>query len=235
MQTLDFHPPLIEQDHTAPLLLFIHGGYWRALDKSEHVFFAEPYVNSGVAVANVNYDLCPNVTLDEMVEQVIAALVYCQKHSESWNVDPNRIFLSGHSAGAHLVVSVLSHPELEGLSLAHAIKGSALLTGIYNPEIATRVSVNAEIGLSDAMATQHNCFNKKLVCKAPIISAVGGDEPLGWIDQTKSYANFCGTQGVEATAHVIDSANHYTVLECAADLTNPLCQKILDLIEGNRD
>ena len=72
-ETLDLH----KAGDQSPLLIFIHGGFWRALDKSDHSFVVPFFLDAGISVANINYDLCPDVTLDVIVEEMRRALPYC--------------------------------------------------------------------------------------------------------------------------------------------------------------
>ena len=102
-QTLDLHIP--KSLENSPLLIFFHGGYWRALDKKDFTFVASSFLQEGIAVANVNYDLCPEVKLDELVEEIVSAFNFCRKKVDQWGV--KGIYLAGHSAGAHLVAELL--------------------------------------------------------------------------------------------------------------------------------
>ena len=82
--------------------MFIHGGYWQASDKDQHAQFTAGMVQSGYAVANLNYGLCPDVTLDDITRQIRNALLFLAAQADSFGFDPARIHLAGHSAGAHL-------------------------------------------------------------------------------------------------------------------------------------
>ena len=82
----------------APLHIFIHGGYWRALDKSQHSLVAEPLVAAGICTVLINYDLCPAVTLDRIVEQCGEAIAWTFRNAREFGADPARLTLSGHSA-----------------------------------------------------------------------------------------------------------------------------------------
>ena len=101
-ETLDvFRAP----DGGAPVLLFIHGGYWRALDKKDCSFLAPAWVDAGVSLAVVNYDLCPRVTMDEIVRQMLRASRWLWLHAEEYGMDQDRLYVSGHSARANGVNS----------------------------------------------------------------------------------------------------------------------------------
>src|SRR4029078_5562206 len=90
------------------LLMFIHGGYWRALDKSQHSFVAEPFVSAGVTVAMINYALCPAVTVDEIVRQVLQATAWLYRNFNNFGAPPGPLFVAGHSAGGHLTAMTLA-------------------------------------------------------------------------------------------------------------------------------
>ena len=90
---------IFSNEKNPPLLVYIHGGYW-AIDKNDHSFVTLPYLKQGIAVSNLNYDLCPSVTLDEIVNEIVEAFQFIKNKSYDWQT--SGIFLIGHPAGAHL-------------------------------------------------------------------------------------------------------------------------------------
>jgi arylformamidase len=104
-ETLDVFPA-VEPD--APVLVFIHGGYWRSLDKSDHSFIAPAFTSEGACVVVPNYDLCPAVTIPDIVMQSVRALAWTYRHVARFGGNPNRITVIGHSAGGHLAAMMLA-------------------------------------------------------------------------------------------------------------------------------
>ncbi len=212
LETLDLYRPLKDRA-SAPLAVFIHGGYWRALDKSDHVLVVPPLLQLGAVVANVNYDLCPSVSLDEISLQIVRAVRFCHRQASSWSVDPSRIVLIGHSAGAHLAARVLNaQPDAQGMP-GELVSGVAAISGVYEPEIVTRLSVNEQAQISLESAQRNNCLVNPPAGSARVIAWAGGDEPEGWKDQTVRYAKAVETAGLPSQHFVLDGTNHFTVLE----------------------
>ena len=89
-------------------MIYIHGGYWRAIDKNDHSFIALPFLEKDIAVANINYDLCPTATLSEIVDEIIEAFLFIRERVSELRI--SGIYLTGHSAGAHLATEILAKP-----------------------------------------------------------------------------------------------------------------------------
>jgi arylformamidase len=91
-----------------PVLVFIHGGYWRSLDKSDHSFVATDFVRAGALVVVPNYALCPAVHIDDIALQTARAVAWTWLHIRRWGGDPRRLVVAGHSAGGHLAAMMLA-------------------------------------------------------------------------------------------------------------------------------
>lgn len=219
--TLDVHAP-DGADGAAPLVMFIHGGFWRALDKDDHTFVAPALLASGAVLANVNYDLCPTVTLDAMVEQIADAVRYCHAHAGEWGADGGRLFLVGHSAGAHLAAEMLQREWPRGEPAPGAIRGVAALTGIYEPEVILHLTVNAEARIAPEVAARRDCLARAFRLRPRMLVAVGGDEPAGWQAQSTAFAAACADGGLRTDTIVVPGANHFTILERALCDGDPL-------------
>ena len=142
----------------APVHVFFHGGYWRAQDKANFAHVAKTLVAEGICAAIANYDLCPAVTLDGTVESALHAIAWTWRHAREYGGDPDRLTLSGHSAGAHLCAMALAHDWPAAGLPADVIKGAVPVSGIFDPEPAMHTTVNAEIGLTEEIARRNDAL-----------------------------------------------------------------------------
>jgi arylformamidase len=225
LQTLDVFPA---DAPGAPLNVFIHGGYWRALDKGDMSFVAEPLVAAGATVVSLNYDLCPAVTLDDVVAQVRAAIAWVYRNAEELGGDRERLYVSGHSAGGHLAVMSLTHDwaGAEGLP-RDLIRGVAAVSGVYELAPVLRVSVNEEIGLTAEVARRNSPTLAPPAPVAPLLIAYGEHETPGWIQQSIDFHAICAERGVDCTLLKVPDVDHFSVSFALADPASPLCQAIV--------
>lgn len=221
LQTYDLHRPKGNVTGV-PLVMLIHGGYWRGLDKNTMTFAAVPFVEAGAVVVNLNYDLCPKVSLDAIVRQMQEALVHVAQQAAGWGADATKIHVIGHSAGAHLAAMLAAAAWPADLPAKPAIASLGLVSGVYELEPVLHVSVNAEIRLDDAMARRNSVmrFAPKLTC--PVLIAVGDAEPPGWQAQSVDFHQACRDAGTPAHLLRLNGANHFTIKFAQADPTGPL-------------
>ena len=131
----------------APIQVFIHGGYWRAMDKDVHSFPAEGFVAAGGAAVSLNYALAPAVTLDTIVEQCRTAIEWVADNAGRLNGDPDRIFVSGHSAGGHLTAMMLCTDWAARGRPADLVKGGTPISGIFDLAPIMETSINDDVRL----------------------------------------------------------------------------------------
>ncbi|MFM8767993.1 MAG: alpha/beta hydrolase [Rubrivivax sp.] len=117
-----------------PLLVFIHGGWWRSLDKSDHSFVAPPFTQAGAVVVVPNYALCPKVSMEEIALQMTRSLAWCWRHARDLGADPNRITVAGHSAGGHLAALMLCAlwKRLGDDLPADLVKSALSISGVFD-------------------------------------------------------------------------------------------------------
>ena len=220
-ETLDIYPA---SQADAPVLVFLHGGYWRAGSARANGFIAEPFVAAGACVIALNTDLCPAVGLGEIVSQVGRALAWIADHAGEYGGDPDRLHLLGHSAGAHLAAMALA--DESGTVPIEAIKGVSLISGIYDLEPVLWILVNAVIGLRPEDVEPLSPLLHAPAGEAPIFVAVGLGESPEWIRQSRLYAEFCHGAGKQVTHMEVEDVDHYSILLEMRNSANPLTDAV---------
>ena len=180
--TVEEHCDVFPAGAGAPVHLFIHGGYWRRFSARDHAFLARPLVRAGLTTVIMNYALCPKVSLDEIVRQTRAAIAWTYAQAGRFGADPQRLTLSGHSAGAHLAVMALltDWPGDYGLP-RDLIKGVVAISGVYDlgflPWCYVQPKVQARWGQVDRLSPMRHlppAAPPLLVAVGDVIGIMGG-------------------------------------------------------------
>ncbi len=215
----------------APLLVFIHGGYWRSLDKSDFSWLAPPFVNHGISVALINYGLAPATPMEEIVRQVLRAHAWLYRNADGYGFDPNRIFVCGHSAGGHLTAMMLAAlwPTLAPDLPADLVKGGLAISGLFDLEpLIYAPFVNADLLLNSERARKLSPAKIVVETRAPLITAVGAHESAEFKRQSELVARAWRRNVVRHLT--VAGANHLTVCDELADPASPLFDAALDLV-----
>jgi len=210
-----------------PVLVYIHGGYWRSGSKEDNCNFVPTFTKRGATVVLVEYDLCPQVTVTDIVRQTRASIVWVGKNVTRYSGDPSRIYVSGHSAGGHLTAMALAHDwTKEGLP-QDCIKGAVATSGVFDLDMVMKISVQEQVKLTPDAAKLNSPFLNPPKVKCPLVVAVGSAEPKGWQQMSEDYFNYCKQQGLKVDYLVVPGANHYTMSEKLLDEANPLTQAMI--------
>jgi arylformamidase len=219
LQKLDL---FLAETPNAPLLVFIHGGYWRAQDKSEFSYVAEPYVARGINVAVINYRLAPRVTMDDIVADVRAALAFLYRSSDNYGYARDRIFVSGSSAGGHLTVMALT-TDWASLGLpADTIKGGCALSGLYELEPIRLCYLNKEIGLDAPTAERNSPLLHVPAFAPPLILSVGGAESAEFHRQQEDFTRAWRAAGLTCVVVGQSGGHHFDMIDRFADPSSDL-------------
>jgi arylformamidase len=219
--------PAATGDRPAPVHVFFHGGYWRAQDKQNFAFVAAPLVAAGITTVVANYELCPASTLDGVAESAIAAVDWIRREAAAFGGDPNRISLSGHSAGAHLAAECLAHDwEAMGIDPAFLI-AAIMISGIYDPRPVMKTSVNAEVRLTEDIAARRDVERRPIFAKCPATLFVGGLEPWHWIEQTYRYSHHLHRSGLNPEVHTLPRWGHFDILGEFTETGSPILNCVI--------
>lgn len=220
--TLDLFLPDGDVTH-APVHIFIHGGYWKALDKADHSFVAKAFVELGIAVLVVNYDLCPSVHLSHIVDQMGEMMAWVANNASSYGLDTDQVHISGHSAGGHLAACLLTR------DLDIRIKSCVAISGLYDLKPLVNTSMNQDIGLSDEDAVRLSPLGQKCFSICPVLAIVGGAEGAGFLWQSQQGVEDWMRQGLTAEIITPDQANHFDVLNMFADPGSDIFDRVMSL------
>ena len=216
----------------APLFIFIHGGYWRALSQKESSFMAEAFTKRGVAVAAVNYSLAPEANLDEIVRQCRRALAWTYDNAKSFGVDRERIYIGGSSAGGHLGGMLISSGWHRGFGVRpDIVKGACALSGLFELEPLLRAEANTWMNLDEAAAKRNSPANhlpEEHGC--PLIVSYGGNETAEFKRQTDDYAAAWRNAGFSCTYVAAAQRNHFDIVMELCDPIGELGQKVFSQI-----
>jgi arylformamidase len=219
-ETLDIFPAR-KGDGSA--LMFVHGGYWRSLDKRDFSFLAPAWVDAGVSLVVVNHDLCPKVSIERIVQQMLAASVWLYRHAEQYGMDEDRLYVSGHSAGGHLAAMMLAAlwPVIDRSLPKDLYKGAVAVSGVYDLRPLVQVDwLNGDLRLDEESALRLSPAYLPPATRAPLALAVGGLESSEFKRQSALLAQ--RWKPVLAGSIAMPGTDHFTVVDGLADPQNAL-------------
>jgi arylformamidase len=197
-----------------PVQVFFHGGGWHLLSKDESSFVVDGLGSQGAIVVVASYTLVPEVTLDGVVEDAFAVMRWVLEHAADFDGDPDRLFISGHSAGAHLAAMILT--EAGRRLPAGMVKGALLMSGNYNLEPIRLSARNQRLRLDRETADRNSPSLRAPMPGPQVIVSFGEFESRQYKDQGNELAaNWC-SGGVACQVVELSGANHFeAVLELA--------------------
>ena len=225
-ETLDLFPSATPG---SPLVMFIHGGYWRALSSKEFSFVAGGLVPNGITVAVMNYALCPAVTIAEITRQSHAAVAWLADNAWRYSGDPSNLFAAGHSAGGQQVGMLLSDSK-ETVRAAGAIKGGIAISGLFDLRPLQRSWLQPTLQLTEESAAAQSPLLKIPKRGSPLLLSVGGDESNAFLSQSLDYLGAWRAAGLAGEYLPQPGRNHYDAICGLGDPQSPLTRIIVDFI-----
>ena len=203
----------------APIHVFFHGGYWHRLDKADFSFVVRGLRPTGAVTVVANYGLVPSVDLDTLVAQCRSAVVWVHGHGREFGGDPRRIFVSGHSAGGHLVAMLLATDWAALGAPADVVKGGCAISGLYDLEPIRLCYLNDVLALTPDAARRNSPVLLPPPAAGSLLLAVGGDEGPEYHRQTNDLA--AAWRGGGCALEVLDMAGH-DHFSIAGELESPV-------------
>ena len=228
-ERLDFFPTT---KRDAPLLVFIHGGWWRSLDKSDFTFVVPPFLAAGCNVALTNYTLAPHASLEEITRQQLRALAWLYRNADQYEFNRENIIVAGHSAGAHLAAMMMAAqwPVFGDDLPADLIKAGILMSGLYDLDpIRYAEFVNVDLKITPENALHLSPGFMPLSHGIPFITAVGDEESDEFKRQTAHLSN--NWQSSHIADVFMPEINHLTICDAFANEEHALCKASCELIQ----
>lgn len=220
-ETLDIFPA---DAPNAPVFVFIHGGYWRALSSKTFSGVALGLQARGITTVVINYALCPRVTIDEIVRQTRAALAWTLRNIQHHGGDPKRVAIGGHSAGGHLTAMALQTAWADDYGLPQDPFVAALpFSGLYDIEPLRYSYLQPAIQLDDGIIRRNSPAFSVRPCTTPLWITWGGDESTEFARQSLIYHEAWQAAGNRSELQAVPGANHFTVIGGLEDPNSPVC------------
>jgi arylformamidase len=210
-QTVDLFFP--EATGHTPLALFVHGGYWRSLDAATFSHMAAGLNGKGIAVAVAGYDLCPQVTIGQIISQIRTACLFL------WRRFGQRLMVYGHSAGGHLAGCMVATDwkKFDPKAPADLVPAAYSISGLFDLTPLVHTAMNADLRLDDVEVARVSPLAWPVPAGRVFDAVVGGAESSEFLRQSHIVADAWRQKGVETRYEEIPGANHFTVIDPLSD------------------
>ncbi|MGA7623474.1 MAG: alpha/beta hydrolase [Candidatus Acidiferrales bacterium] len=227
-ETFDYFPA---DSADAPLLIFIHGGYWQDLSKNDSLFAAPDFVANGIAFAAIEYTLAPKASLSTIVDQCRRAIASLHQQAAALGFDPRQIYIAGSSAGAHLAAMMLAEGWQKTYGLPpDVVAGALLLSGVYDLEPLVGTYIDAPLHLSSAEVEALSPRRLNVGPGVRTIVAWGENETPEFKRQSRSFAAKLRDAGFPVNAFEVAGANHFDIVLGLTDRKTELGRATIELI-----
>ena len=222
-QTIDLF--LAQGHENAPLAIFIHGGWWRSLEPSVFSQMARGPNERGISVAVVGYDLCPNVTIADIIEQMRRMCAYL------WQRFERRMTVYGHSAGGHLAAALLATDwrTLYPKAPADLVPAAYSISGVFDLTPLLSTSVNADLRLDPAEARKVSPLFWPIAANRVFDAVAGGLESSEFKRQSLTIARTWHQTGAQTRYEEVAGTNHFTVIDPLSDPQSTMAARVADL------
>jgi arylformamidase len=209
--------------------VFYHGGYWRAFRAADFAFVAERFVARGAMAVIVNYALVPAVRIGELIRQCRAALAWVHANIARHGGDRDRIYISGHSAGGHLVAMLAAVAPPAGEPDTRALlQGGVAISGLYDLEPMRLCYLQETLQLTPAEVAACSPARHLPAAAKPLVLAYGADESAEFARHAAEYGRALAARGVDCRVHPLAGHNHMSICSALAEPQSAPLRLLLD-------
>jgi arylformamidase len=210
--------------HT-PLALFVHGGYWRSLDAATFSHVSAGLNARGVAVAVAGYDLCPDVTIGQIINQVRTACLFL------WRRFGQRLMVYGHSAGGHLAACMVATDwkKLDPKAPIDLVPAGYAISGLFDLTPLIKTAMNVDLRLDDTEVARISPMYWPVTRGRVFDAVVGGQESSEFLRQSHIITDNWRQRGVETRYEEVPGANHFTVVDPLSDPNSAMTARCAEL------
>ena len=231
-QTLDLFPAT-GSEGLAPVVCFIHGGYWRNKDKSDFHYLAPAFTHAGAHFVAINYTLAPEASMDQIVQENREALIWLVNHAVAHGGDPERIHVVGHSAGGHLVAMLMATdwlPLSTGMAENDPLAGATAISGLFDLEPIRLSYLNDSLRLDEEQTIRNSPIGLKPTTRAPLILALGANETPEYHRQQAGLLDAWSTYDLPLSVVEMPGLNHYDVIDHLGHPGSALHHAVMDQV-----
>jgi arylformamidase len=227
-ETLDLFPAPGKPD--APLFVFIHGGYWRALTTQDSVFMAQQLVSQGIAVASINYTLSPAASLSHIVAQCEQALAWLHHQAPQHGLRASQAVVAGSSAGGHLAAMLMTPDCLKRHNIQTSwLTGGILVSGLFDLAPIQRTLPNAWLQLTDDDVQQLSPMQHLPDPQMGVHIVFAEKDTAEFKRQSTDFAEVCKRNGNSVSVYEVANTNHFNIILDWMKADSPLSQSLHQL------
>jgi arylformamidase len=220
------------KEPNSPIVMFIHGGWWRGTTRKEWSYMAYGFHQLGYAVVISDYTLCPKVTIPDITQASRAAVAWAYEHAETINGNRDRLFVCGHSAGGQQAGMIAVTDWTKYGLPADAVKGVVPMSGVFDMRVMQSGFLQPYIQLTgDTARTESALFNIPDVAP-PIMVFLGDEESIEFHRQAEVFAEAWRAKGHRAEFMAMENEDHSSSIFAAGDPDSPACKAMVEFFES---